>query len=315
MNGNPRETIKQSFYPDNIGKRLSHLERQGAFPRELKDVEENLIVNFCKENRWLINPASENIPKELISKNIITSTQSLGRIDSVISRLDQLITFGHSWSRMITYIDLVKVMANSVQIRLRYELTGSELIVKWIVIDSESPEDQVFVLIADNNTTVEQWEKIFLSMPVVKSKVSVKVFKYFLIDPEGSMINDYAYTELDDDRLEGDLDSKRFGFKIIENFLGLFVQDRFSLPLSGSDTKGILDFPQVMDLIKNELKTKTDKLAVLSQFNLQHEEIRVELETHVDKSDVTEISALHTISDTLQQAFASAEDARVLIRK
>jgi len=298
-----------------IEKRLNDLEQTGVFPRSIEDERKNLIVNSCKEQRWEINTASEDIPLDSLEKELLTSTQSLGRIDEITQLLDKVITFDHAWSRMVTYIDLVKILENALQIRLRYEFTGNDLTVKWIVVDSTNAEDKVFVMIAENDDVVERWEKKFLALPMIEKKVSIKVFKHFLINPEGNMMTDYSYTELDDDRLEGDLDSKGLNFKIIENFAGVFVQDRFSIPLVGSDSTGLLDFPQVIDLIKNELKNKPDKLAVLSQFNLHHEEIRVELETHVEESATIANSPLGSIVDTLEGAFRNAEETGILRKK
>jgi Zn-dependent M16 (insulinase) family peptidase len=118
-------------------------------------------------------------------------------------------------------------------------------------------------------------------MNSTKNSVSIKVFKYFMFDGEGSMLEDYSYTELDNDRVEADLDSKKLNLKIVDNFAGVFVQDRFTLPLDGDDAMGVIRFEEVIDLIKNELKNVPDKLAVLKRYNLKNHEIRVEMESHV----------------------------------
>lgn len=314
MSDFPKEVLTNSLDPIELGKRLSDLENGEAFPRKLENVRENLIINICKEQRWSINPASDNVPSEFQSKELLTSTQSLGRIDEVTRILDKVMNLSHSWSRMVTYIDLVKVLESSVQIRLRYEFTANQLTVKWIVVDTASVEDKVFVLIAENDEVIEQWEQKFLELPQFEKKISIKVFKHFLVGPEGDMMTDYTYTELDNDRLEGDLDSKRLSFKITKNFAGVFVQDRFSLPVVGEDADGLLDFVQVIDLIKNELKVKPDKLAVLSQFNLHNEEIRVELETHVEESVSGINSPLVNIANALEKSFRSAEELNILTK-
>lgn len=315
MHNTPKDTLNLRSEFDDVGERLHNLEQRGVFPRQLENIKEDLIINYCKEQRWLINFSSEAIHDGLRRTEISSSTQSLARIDEVTKLLDQILAFEHTWSRMVTYLDLVKIFENSVQIRLRYEFTGNELTVKWIVVDNSRGEDKVFVLIAENEQTVREWEGKFLMLNASHKKVSIKVFKYFLINPDGLMMPDYSYNEIDNDRVEIDIDSTRIGFKTTENFAGVFVQDRFSLPLAGVDREGLLDFPQIIDLIKNELHTSLNRLLILNNYNLKHEEIRIELETHVDKKATVQSDRFGHIASSLERSLSEAERGGILIRK
>ncbi len=315
MHNIPKDTLKLRSEFEDVGKRLTRLEQQGAFPRRLESIKKDLIINSCKEERWLINFASDEIPDDLRKTEISSSTQSLARIDEVAKLLDPILTFDHTWSRMITYLDLVKIFESSLQVRLRYEFTGNGLTVKWIIVDSRNGEDNVFVLIAENEQMVVEWENFFLQLDEFEKKVSIKVFKYFLVGPEGGMMPDYSYNELDDNRLEIDIDSKRLGLKTINDFAGVFVQDRFSIPLAGVDVDGVVDFPQIMDLTKNELRSKTDRLAVLSKYNLKHDEIRIEWESHFDENAPKSTDTFIEILDALEKNLSEAETKKILIKK
>lgn len=315
MHNTPKDILNSRSEFEDVGERLTNLEQKGAFPRQLEKIREDLIINYCQEQRWLINPSSEEIHDELRRTEIFSSTQSLGRIDEVTKLLDPILAFDHTWSHMVTYLDLVKIFENSVQVRLRYEFTGSSLTVKWIVVDNSRGEDKVFVLIAENEQIVKEWEGKFLSLQAEQKKVSIKVFKYFLVGPEGGMMPDYSYNELDEDRVEIEIDSKRMGLKTIDDFAGVFVQDRFSLPLAGADMDGVLDFPQIIDLTKNELRSRHDRLAVLSKYNLNHDEIRIELETHFDEKAHKSTDTFGEILDILQKNLSEAEKKNILIKK
>jgi hypothetical protein len=229
--------------------------------------------------------------------------------------LDDNITLKHSWSRLVTYVDLVKNINESLQIRLRYELYGNEIFVKWIVVDNSQVEDKVYVLIAESDNDVSFWENKFLEVMAIKKSISIKVFKSFLLDSEGQLLEDYSYTELDDNRLETDLDSKRHKLNITSDFVGVYVQDRFSLPLVDLDEKGLLDFPQVMDLIKNELRNIPDKLAVLKRFNLRNDEIRVELESHIEPDNQNPDNPLIVVTNIIKGALTDAESQNLLRKK
>jgi hypothetical protein len=262
-------------------ERVKKLEQLNIFPNETETDTEGMIINLCKEQRWVVNQNSNDIPDAFFDKDIVSTTQSLGRIDTITNILDQKLIINHNWSRLVTYIDLVKHLNESLQVRLRYELLDSNVVVKWIVVDTSNPEESVYILIAQSEEVSNLWEQNFLRMNSTKNSVSIKVFKYFMFDGEGSMLEDYSYTELDNDRVEADLDSKKLNLKIVDNFAGVFVQDRFTLPLDGDDAMGVIRFEEVIDLIKNELKNVPDKLAVLKRYNLKNHEIRVEMESHV----------------------------------
>lgn len=262
-------------------ERVKKLEQLNIFPNETVTDTEGMIINLCKEQRWVVNQNSNYIPEAFFDKDIVSTTQSLGRIDTITNILDQKLTINHNWSRLVTYIDLVKHLNETLQVRLRYELLDSNVVVKWIVVDTSNPEESVYIIIAQSEEVSNLWEQNFLRMNSTKNSVSIKVFKYFMFDGEGSMLEDYSYTELDNDRVEADLASIKLNLKIVDNFAGVFVQDRFTLPLDGDDAMGVIRFEEVIDLIKNELKNVPDKLAVLKRFNLRNHEIRVEMESHV----------------------------------
>lgn len=265
----------------NTRKRVEELDQLNIFPNEsIKDTE-GMIINYCKEERWVVNPDSSDIPNSFFNQEIVSTTQSLGRIDTITNILDQKLSINHTWSRLVTYIDLVKHINKDLQVRLRYELFDKDITVKWIVVDTSGSEESVFILIAQSESISKLWEESFLQIKSINNSVSIKVFKYFMFDGEGTILEDYSYTELDNDRTEADLNSNLLNLKITDNFAGVFVQDRFTLPLEEDDPTGIIHFEEVIDLIKNELKTVADKLAVLKRFNLRNHEIRIEMESHV----------------------------------
>lgn len=294
-------------------ERVKKLEQLNIFPNETVTDTEGMIINLCKEQRWVVNQNSNDIPDAFFDKDIVSTTQSLGRIDTITNILDQKLTINHKWSRLVTYIDLVKHLNESLQVRLRYELLDSNVVVKWIVVDTSNPEESVYILIAQSEKVSNLWEQNFLRMNSNKNSVSIKVFKYFMFDGEGSMLEDYSYTELDNDRVEADLDSKKLNLKIVDNFAGVFVQDRFTLPLDGDDAMGVIRFEEVIDLIKNELKNVPDKLAVLKRFNLKNHEIRVEMESHVGIENNS--PKLSQIVTNLERMVEEVKDDDVLVSK
>ncbi|MCA9379767.1 hypothetical protein KC675_01160 [Candidatus Dojkabacteria bacterium] len=294
-------------------ERVKKLEQLNIFPNETVTDTEGMIINLCKEQRWVVNQNSNDIPDAFFDKDIVSTTQSLGRIDTITNILDQKLTINHNWSRLVTYIDLVKHLNEFLQVRLRYELLDSNVVVKWIVVDTSNPEESVYILIAQSEEVSNLWEQNFLRMSSTKNSVSIKVFKYFMFDGEGSMLEDYSYTELDNDRVEADLNSKKLNLKIVDNFAGVFVQDRFTLPLDGDDAMGVIRFEEVIDLIKNELKNVPDKLAVLKRFNLKNHEIRVEMESHVGIENNS--PKLSQIVTNLERMVEEVKDDDVLVSK
>lgn len=309
------ESLAQKDHRSMVRENVQKLDQLRIFPeREIQDAE-NMIINLCKEDRWSINTDSNSKIPEFFNKDLVSTTQSLGRIDAVIAMLDENIALTHSWSRLVTYVDLVKNINQTLQVRLRYELYGNELIVKWIVVDNALPENKVYVLIAESDKDVIYWENKFLEIIAIQKSISIKVFKSFLLDSEGQLLEDYSYTELDDNRLETDLDSKKHKLNITSDFVGVYVQDRFSLPLVDLDENGLLDFPQVMDLVKNELRNVPDKLAVLKKFNLRNDEIRVELESHVDPDNQRPDNPLIIVSKVINDALSEAENQNLLRKK
>ncbi len=309
------ENLGQSDHRSMVRESVQKLDQLKMFPvRETQD-SESMIINLCKEERWAINHDTNSIISRFFNKELVSTTQSLGRIDAVVTMLDDNITLKHSWSRLVTYVDLVKNINESLQIRLRYELYGNEIFVKWIVVDNSQVEDKVYVLIAESDNDVSFWENKFLEVMAIKKSISIKVFKSFLLDSEGQLLEDYSYTELDDNRLETDLDSKRHKLNITSDFVGVYVQDRFSLPLVDLDEKGLLDFPQVMDLIKNELRNVPDKLAVLKRFNLRNDEIRVELESHIEPDNQNPDNPLMVVTNIIKGALSDAESQNLLRKK
>jgi hypothetical protein len=294
-------------------ERVKKLEQLNIFPNETVTDTEGMIINLCKEQRWVVNQNSNDIPDAFFDKDIVSTTQSLGRIDTITNILDQKLTINHKWSRLVTYIDLVKHLNETLQVRLRYELLDSNVVVKWIVVDTSNPEESVYILIAQSEEVSNLWEQNFLRMNSTKNSVSIKVFKYFMFDGEGSMLEDYSYTELDNDRVEADLASKKLNLKIVDNFAGVFVQDRFTLPLDGDDTMGVIRFEEVIDLIKNELKNVPDKLAVLKRFNLRNHEIRVEMESHVGIENKS--PKLSQIVSNLERMVEEVKANEVLVSK
>jgi hypothetical protein len=294
-------------------ERVKKLEQLNIFPNETETDTEGMIINLCKEQRWVVNQNSNDIPDAFFDKDIVSTTQSLGRIDTITNILDQKLIINHNWSRLVTYIDLVKHLNESLQVRLRYELLDSNVVVKWIVVDTSNPEESVYILIAQSEEVSNLWEQNFLRMNSTKNSVSIKVFKYFMFDGEGSMLEDYSYTELDNDRVEADLASKKLNLKIVDNFAGVFVQDRFTLPLDGDDTMGVIRFEEVIDLIKNELKNVPDKLAVLKRFNLRNHEIRVEMESHVGIENKS--PKLSQIVSNLERMVEEVKANEVLVSK
>ena len=309
------ENFGQNDHRSMVREGVQKLDQLKMFPeREIQDTE-SMIINLCKEERWAINPDTTSIISGFFNKEIVSTTQSLGRIDAVIAMLDDNITLKHSWSRLVTYVDLVKNINDVLQVRLRYELYGNEVFVKWIVVDNALPENKVYVLIAESDNDVRYWENKFLEIISVKKSISIKVFKSFLLDSEGQLLEDYSYTELDDNRLEIDLDSKRHKLNITSYFVGVYVQDRFSLPLVDLDENGLVDFPQVMDLVKNELKNVPDKLAVLKRFNLRNDEIRIELESHVEPDKQTPDNPLILVTEVIKDALSDAENQNLLRKK
>lgn len=292
-------------------ERLYKLDLLNIFPKESVTDTDGMIVNLCKEQRWVVNPKSDNIPDSFFDRAIVSTTQSLGRIDTITNILDQKLKIDHRWSRLVTYIDLVKHLNDSLQVRLRYELLESNIVVKWIVVDTSNPEESVYILIAQSEETSNSWERSFLQIDSTNNSVSIKVFKYFMFDGEGVMLEDYSYTELDNDRLEADLNSKKLHLKIVDNFAGVFVQDRFTLPLEGDDPFGVIHFKEIIDLIKNELKNVPDKLAVLRKFNLRNHEIRVEIESHVGVENQS--PKLSQIVSNLEEMIEQVKNDDVLI--
>ena len=309
------ENLGQSDHRSMVRESVQKLDQLKMFPERETQDSESMIINLCKEERWAINPDTNSIISGFFNKELVSTTQSLGRIDAVVTMLDDNITLKHSWSRLVTYVDLVKNINESLQIRLRYELYGNEIFVKWIVVDNSQVEDKVYVLIAESDNDVSFWENKFLEVMAIKKSISIKVFKSFLLDSEGQLLEDYSYTELDDNRLETDLDSKRHKLNITSDFVGVYVQDRFSLPLVDLDEKGLLDFPQVMDLIKNELRNVPDKLAVLKRFNLRNDEIRVELESHVEPDNQNPDNPLMVVTNIIKGALSDAESQNLLRKK
>lgn len=294
-------------------ERVHKLEQLNIFPAESVTDTEGMIINLCKEQRWVVNPKSDRIPDSFFDRDIVSITQSLGRIDTITNILDQNHSINHKWSRLITYIDLVKYMNDTLQVRLRYELLENNVVVKWIVVDTSNPEESVYILIAHSKDVINSWEQAFLQIDSSNNSVSIKVFKYFMFDGDGMMLEDYSYTELDNDRLEADLNSKKLNLKITDNFAGVFVQDRFTLPLEGDDTMGVIHFEEVIDLIKNELKNVPDKLAVLKRFNLRNHEIRVEIESHMGiEEDSPKLSKI--VSD-LEKMVEQVKNDNVLISR
>lgn len=294
-------------------ERVHKLDQLKIFPNESAIDTEGMIINLCKEQRWVVNRYSEDIPDAFFDRDIVSTTQSLGRIDTITNILDQKLKLDHNWSRLVTYIDLVKSLSETLQVRLRYELFDSSVVVKWIVVDTSNPEESVYILIAKSEEVSDIWEQNFLGMDSIKNSVSIKVFKYFMFDGDGMMLEDYLYTELDNDRLEADLNSKKLNLKITDNFAGVFVQDRFTLPLEGDDTMGVIHFEEVIDLIKNELKNVPDKLAVLKRFNLKNHEIRVELESHIGMENQS--PKLNHIVAELEDMVEEVKGADILVSK
>lgn len=306
--------LDKSFLGDKTRQTRERVEKLGQlniFPEESVTDTEGMIINLCKEQRWIVNPNSDEIPNSFFNRDIVSSTQSLGRIDTITHILDQKLKIDHRWSRLVTYIDLVKQLNNSLQVRLRYELLDNNIVVKWIVVDTSSLEESVYILIAQSEAVSYAWERYFLQIDSINDSVSVKVFKYFMFDGEGVMLEDYSYTELDDDRQEADLNSKKLNLKIVDNFAGVFVQDRFTLPLEGDDPIGVIHFEEVIDLIRNELKNVPDKLAVLRKFNLRNHEIRVEIESHVGVE--SESPKLTQIVSNLEEMIEQVKNDKVLI--
>ena len=292
-------------------ERVQKLDLLNIFPDKSVTDTEGMIVNQCKEQRWIVNPKSDEIPNSFFDREIVSTTQSLGRIDTITHILDLKLKIDHRWSRLVTYIDLVKQLNNSLQVRLRYELLDNNIVVKWIVVDTSSLEESVYILIAQSEEVLNAWERSFLLINSINNSISIKVFKYFMFDGEGVMLEDYSYTELDDDRLEADLNSKNLNLKIVDNFAGVFVQDRFTLPLEGDDPIGVIHFEEVIDLIKNELKNVPDKLAVLRKFNLRNHEIRVEIESHVGAENQS--PKLSQIVSNLEEMIEQVKNDEVLI--
>ena len=292
-------------------ERVQKLDLLNIFPDKSVTDTEGMIVNQCKEQRWIVNPKSDEIPNSFFDREIVSTTQSLGRIDTITHILDLKLKIDHRWSRLVTYIDLVKQLNNSLQVRLRYELLDNNIVVKWIVVDTSSLEESVYILIAQSEEVLNAWERSFLLINSINNSISIKVFKYFMFDGEGVMLEDYSYTELDDDRLEADLNSKNLNLKIVDNFAGVFVQDRFTLPLEGDDPIGVIHFEEVIDLIKNELKNIPDKLAVLRKFNLRNHEIRVEIESHVGVENQS--PKLSQIVSNLEEMIEQVKNDEVLI--
>ena len=292
-------------------ERVQKLDLLNIFPDKSVTDTEGMIVNQCKEQRWIVNPKSDEIPNSFFDREIVSTTQSLGRIDTITHILDLKLKIDHRWSRLVTYIDLVKQLNNSLQVRLRYELLDNNIVVKWIVVDTSSLEESVYILIAQSEEVLNAWERSFLLINSINNSISIKVFKYFMFDGEGVMLEDYSYTELDDDRLEADLNSKNLNLKIVDNFAGVFVQDRFTLPLEGDDPIGVIHFEEVIDLIKNELKNVPDKLAVLRKFNLRNHEIRVEIESHVGVENQS--PKLSQIVSNLEEMIEQVKNDEVLI--
>lgn len=309
------ENFVRDEHKSMVREGVHRLNQLRIFPeRETQDTED-MIINLCKEERWSINTDSNSKIPESFNKELVSTTQSLGRIDAIITILDQNIALTHTWSRLVTYVDLVKNINETIQVRLRYELYGNDVSIKWIVVDNSQADNKVYVLIAESDKDVNYWENRFLEMSAVQKSISIKVFKSFLLDSEGQLLEDYSYTELDDNRLEADLDSKRHKLNITSDFVGVYVQDRFSLPLVDLHENGLLDFPQVIDLVKNELRNVPDKLAVLRKFNLRNDEIRVEFESHVEPGNQKPDNPLILVTKVIKDALSEAENQNLLRKK
>lgn len=309
------ESLAQNDHRSMVREGVHKLSQLKIFPERDAQDTENMIINLCKEERWSIITDSNSKISEFSDKELVSTTQSLGRIDAIIAILDGNIPLTHNWSRLVTYVDLVKNINETLQVRLRYELSGNEVLVKWIVVDNSQVENKVYVLIAESDKDVSYWENKFLKLVAVQKSISIKVFKSFLLDSEGQLLEDYSYTELDDNRLETDLDSKRHKLNITSDFVGVYVQDRFSLPVVDLHRNGLLDFPQVIDLVKNELRNVPDKLAVLKKFNLQNDEIRVELESHVGPDNQNPDNPLILVTKLIKDALSKAENQNLLRKK
>ena len=302
------ETSKEVTKKQLAQERITKLNEMHMFPEGFIDQNNGIIANLCDENRWFIRDENENLPTELSTAEINSTDLSSKRIDNMIALMDESLDFQHAWTVLVTYVDLIKKINSNTEVRIRYEIVENTLNVKWFVIDKTNGSEFVYVLIAENDDQIMFWEDYFIDIPAENSKVVVKHQKYFLLDSDGNGISDYEINELDGKRLEINLLEGPRDLAIYHpnDFLGVFVQDRFKLPLSEHNQDGVLGFEEIIDLVHNELLSQDDKISVFSKFGLVNEGIRLELETYTDEDqEDADENKLNILKSRIEHAIES----------
>jgi hypothetical protein len=284
--------------------RIAELHNQGLFPENIVNQNNRLIVNLCVEERWAVDGNDQDT-----NQFVTNSGNSLLKIEKVMNLLDHSLHFNHRWSANVTYIDLIKVVSKGVVLRLRYEIDGRVLTVKWLIVDTQDGEDKVYVSIAKNSIQILHWEEHFLNTKALSGGALFRHQKYFLLDSEGSPLDDYIINDLDGDRVEVTIEDNQeeIGIYLPNDFLGVFVQDRYKLPVEGDDKQGLIGFKEIMELIKNELLTVQDHIEVLKKYGLISEGLRLELESCQDENTDNEetIEKLEELKSQVQLAIST----------
>lgn len=291
-----------------IKQKIEQLSEDGLFP-DITDFESSeIIVNPCKEQRWFLNE-TKSTPDELKSKNIKSTTQSLARIDYLTGEIDKNFKTEHQWSSLLTHVDLIKNTEEGDEIRLRYELHKDQIVVKWIFVNKVIGDDVVVVQIASTEGDVEKFEKKFVRVKSRLQKVSLKHLKYFLLDNHTQQIDDYKYTELEGNRFWVGFNKGKY-YKPKE-FVGVFVQDRFSINVNEE-----MVIEELIHRVKNELADNSDKMSLINELNFINDGLRVELETQYEEGGILNRNKkIPELSILLEASLDSENLQNLLVRK
>lgn len=299
-----------TFTKSEIKNKISELTEKGLFPDGIEESSSEVVINLCKEVRWEINDNGDT-PEQLKSKDIKTSIQSLARIDYLKDEIDKNFHIEHVWSNLLTHVDLIKILNENEEIRLRYELhKKGEILVKWIFVNRVVGDDMVVVKVASDKNEINSFERHFEAINTEVETISLKHLKYFLLDAKSKQIEDYQYTEFD---------GSRFGIRLGKNefykpkeFVGVFVQDRFSFTPQQSDNESS-DMQETMRLIDSRLCGSFDKMSLIQDLSLVNHGLRVELETQYDEGGIFKRNkAIPEISNNFKHVLSQSNLGKIL---
>ena len=270
----------------NYERKIQGIVSQNLIPEGVitSEQDKQLIINTCKEERWEVRGDGESatVPTEFLEIDVTTTAKSQKKIDKLTGLLSSHLDFECGWSSLVTYIDLVKQVGGGKEVRLRYEIANRKMTVKWFVVEKGvGPEEIVYVIIAEDDD-IDMWEDAFMNIESTNRQVFIRHQKYFLLDEDGEQMVDYRVNDTDDDRIEVSIEDSDGNINVRrpESFIGLFVQDRYRLPLRNFDVDGLLGLREVIRIVHDELIHADDVIKVLKKYSLVGEGLRLELESY-----------------------------------